>query len=91
MLILPPLGHLAYNRALRHHATETPLPLTDAKGKIVFPGFPADVLFSFRLYSVAAQLLLWSAIGLVFAPLAERLLQPRPEAGAARGAAPVPA
>ncbi|WUH95395.1 CbtA family protein [Streptomyces sp. NBC_00433] len=91
MLILPPLGHLAYNKQhFGDHATETPLPLTDGHGRIVYPGFPADVLFSFRFYSVAAQLLLWSAIGLVFAPLAERLLQPRPEP-AARGAAPVPA
>ncbi|SHN24728.1 CbtA family protein [Actinacidiphila paucisporea] len=91
MLILPPLGHLASNKQhFGDHPTETPLPLTDAHGRIVYPGFPADVLFSFRLYSVAAQLLLWSAIGLVFAPMAERLLRPRPEA-ALRGAAPVPA
>jgi hypothetical protein len=53
---------------------ETPEPLTDATGTIVFPGFPADVLFHFRLYSVGAQLVLWAAIGLIFAPLAERLL-----------------
>jgi hypothetical protein len=92
MLVLPPLGHLAYNKEnFGNQATETPLPLTDGKGTIVYPGFPADVLFSFRLYSVAAQLLLWSAIGLVFAPLAERLLQPRPDASATRDPAPVPA
>jgi hypothetical protein len=36
------------------------------------------VLFNFRLYSVAAQFLLWSVIGLVFAPLADRLLAPGP-------------
>ena len=58
------------------HATETPLPLTDDKGTIVYPGFPADVLFNFRFYSVATQLILWSAIGLVFAPMASRLLSP---------------
>ncbi|CAG7658427.1 CbtA family protein [Actinacidiphila bryophytorum] len=90
MAILPPLGHLAYNKEhFGNHATETPLPLTDADGRIVYPGFPADVLFSFRCYSVAAQLLLWTAIGLVFAPLAERLLHPRTQA-AAPGAAPLP-
>ena len=54
--------------------TETPLPLKNAKGVIVYPGFPADVLFNFRLYSIAAQLVLWGAIGLIFAPLADRLL-----------------
>jgi hypothetical protein len=45
---------------------------------IVYPGFPADVLFNFRLYSVAAQLLLWSVIALLFAPMADRLLAPGP-------------
>ena len=66
MAILPSLGHLGANvAAYGDHATETPLPLTDDKGTIVYPGFPADVLFNFRFYSVAAQLILWSAIGLV--------------------------
>jgi hypothetical protein len=79
MAILPPLGHLPYNLAhFGDHATETPLPLTNSHGTIIYPGFPADVLFSFRLYSIAAQLILWSAIGLVFAPLAGRLLNPPP-------------
>ncbi|WP_433887665.1 CbtA family protein [Streptomyces sp. CA-111067] len=93
MLLLPSLGHLGYNKEhFGNHATETPLPLTDGKGTIVYPGFPADVLFSFRLYSVAAQVLLWSAIGLVFAPLAQRLLQPDTGAGATgRQPEPVPA
>jgi uncharacterized membrane protein len=79
MLLLPSFGELAANRGY-HQATETPAPLTDANGTIVFPGFPADVLFNFRLYSIGAQLILWTAIGLVFAPLAERLL----EAGSGR-------
>jgi predicted cobalt transporter CbtA len=77
MLALPSFGELAANRSL-HQATETPPPLTDGSGKIVYPGFPADLLYSFRLYSVGAQLLMWAAIGLVFAPLAERLLKPSP-------------
>jgi hypothetical protein len=77
MALLPQLGHLAFNeQTYGNHATETPLPLTNFKGTIVYPGFPADVLFNFRLYSVAAQLLLWSAIGLVFAPMTDRLLAP---------------
>ena len=81
MAILPSLGHLAVNeQQFGHRATETPLPLTNASGTIVYPGFPADVLFDFRLYSVAAQLLLWAAIGLVFAPLAQRLLHPHCDA-----------
>lgn len=79
MALLPSLGELSDNVArFGHHATETPLPLTDAKGAIVYPGFPADTLFSFRFYSVAAQLLLWAGLGLAFGPMAERLLNPSP-------------
>ncbi|MFD3401318.1 CbtA family protein [Kribbella sp. NPDC058693] len=78
MAVLPSVGQLAANvEEYGRHATETPLPLTDDKGNIVFPGFDADTLYRFRLYSVAAQVLLWGAIGLIFGPLAERLLQPR--------------
>jgi len=77
MFVLPPLGHLAVNkREYGYHSTETPQPLLDSKGNIVYPGFPADVLYRFRLYSAGAQLLLWGALGLTFAPLAERLLEP---------------
>lgn len=77
MALLPPFGRLGDNKELfGDHATETPLPLTDPSGAIVFPGFPADLLWDFRFYSVIAQLILWIAIGLVFAPLAERLLRP---------------
>ncbi|MFH8337483.1 CbtA family protein [Streptomyces sp. AM6-12] len=83
MLLLPQLGELSANvHEYGHHATETPLPLTNSKGAIVYPGFPADVLFSFRFYSVAAQALLWASLGLVFAPMAERLLDPAIRASA---------
>jgi uncharacterized membrane protein len=89
MLLLPSFGELAANREY-HQGTETPAALTDANGAIVFPGFPADVLFNFRLYSIGAQLILWTAIGLVFAPLAERLLEPGPgRTGKVREAATV--
>ncbi|HEY6425401.1 MAG TPA: CbtA family protein [Pseudonocardiaceae bacterium] len=78
MAILPSWGQLAVNeQQFGHQVTETPLPLTNASGTIVYPGFPADVLFDFRLYSVATQLILWATIGLAFAPLAEQLLNPR--------------
>jgi len=73
MLILPSFGELAANKQY-HQATETPAPLTDPSGRIAFPGFPADLLFNFRLYSVGAQLILWATIGLVFAPLVDRLI-----------------
>jgi predicted cobalt transporter CbtA len=54
---------------------ETPRPVRDSSGAIVYPGFPADVLYEFRLVSLGTQLVLWATIGLVFATLARRLLQ----------------
>lgn len=83
MLALPTLGMLAANvTEYGAHDTETPLPLLDYQGNIVFPGFSADVLFQFRLYSVGAQLILWGSIALVFGPLAERLVEPGGRGGA---------
>jgi predicted cobalt transporter CbtA len=62
---------------------ETPQPLRDAAGVIVYPGFPADVLYEFRLVSLATQLVLWVTIGVVFATLAGRLLGERATSGRA--------
>ena len=90
MLILPSFGHLAANASYGNHATETPLPLTDSNGAIVYPGFPADVLYSFRLYSIATQLVLWTTIGLVFGPLAARLLEGKPQASTQSAQVPAP-
>ncbi|OBH51127.1 CbtA family protein [Mycobacterium sp. E2479] len=56
---------------------ETPGPLRDAAGTIIYPGFPADVLYEFRLLSLATQLVLWAGIGLVFATISGRLLSVR--------------
>ncbi|WP_194924244.1 CbtA family protein [Catenulispora pinisilvae] len=88
MAILPSLGELSANvHAYGHHATETPLPLTDPKGNIVYPGFPADVLFSFRFYSICNQVILWGTLALIFGPLAERVLRPVMQRAEATGAA----
>jgi len=83
MALLPSFGQPG-SEQFAATASETPLPLTDADGAIRYPGFPADVLFYFRLYSLAGQLLLWTAIGLLFAPMADRRLRPvsRPADGA---------
>jgi hypothetical protein len=61
MVVLPPVA-------------ETPEPLKDPSGAIIYPGFSADDLYHFRLYSLGAQVVLWATIALVFAPLAARLL-----------------
>ncbi|HSS26038.1 MAG TPA: CbtA family protein [Mycobacterium sp.] len=66
---------------------ETPEPLRDASGAIIYPGFPADVLYEFRLLSLGTQLVLWVSIGLVFATLAGRLLGERAESGQASSTA----
>jgi predicted cobalt transporter CbtA len=60
---------------------ETPEPLRDASGAIIYPGFPADDLYEFRLVSLSTQLVLWVTIGVVFATLAGRLLGERAEGG----------
>ncbi|WP_261574862.1 CbtA family protein [Frankia gtarii] len=74
MALLPPFGHVGSNRAeFGDFATETPQPLTAPDGTIVYPGFPADLLFRFRFYSVISQLVLWATIALAFGQLAERL------------------
>lgn len=43
-------------------------------------GFPADLLWRFRVASLGAQALLWATIGLVFGALAERLPAFKPAA-----------
>ncbi len=68
MLVLPPVA-------------ETPEPLRNSSGTIVYPGFPADDLYHFRLYSLGTQFVLWVTIGLVFAVLISRLLDGRNRAG----------
>lgn len=62
--LLPSLGHLhADIDEFGRHNSETPRPLTDPDGKIVYPGFPADDLYYFRVYSFMAQCILWGVIG----------------------------
>ena len=56
---------------------ETPGPLLDSAGNIVYEGFPADDLYEFRLFSLGTQVVMWATIGLVFAALASRLLDGR--------------
>ena len=52
---------------------ETPAPLRDAAGAIGYEGFPADVLYYFRLYALGTQVVLYATIGLVFGVMASRL------------------
>lgn len=53
---------------------EVPKPLVDDAGSLVYPGFPADDLFQFRLYAVGTQLVIWLTIGLLGGALLDRLL-----------------
>ena len=53
---------------------ETPGPMVNDAGTIVFPGFPAVDLYEFRLFSLGTQVVIWATIGLVFAALVSRLL-----------------
>ncbi|HEX3815546.1 MAG TPA: CbtA family protein [Mycobacteriales bacterium] len=78
--LLPSLGNLAANVAHQHQlgyaraSTETPQPITNPKGQIVYPGFDPDVLWKFRWYSIINQLLIWTATALIFGALLERFL-----------------
>jgi predicted cobalt transporter CbtA len=75
MSVLPGLGELTINVVENGpRPSETPLPLRDPSGAILFPGFDADVLYDFRVASFAAQALLWGVLGLVFGGLVERRL-----------------
>lgn len=53
---------------------ETPGPLRDSAGTIIYEGFPADDLYQFRLFSLGTQVVMWATIGLVFAAMASRFL-----------------
>jgi hypothetical protein len=56
---------------------ETPGPLRDEAGTIIFGGFPADDLYQFRLYSLGVQVVMWVTIGLVFAALISKVVDGR--------------
>ncbi|MFJ8604373.1 CbtA family protein [Streptomyces shenzhenensis] len=51
-------------------------------------GFPAALLWRFRLSALAVQAVLWGGFGLLFGELAERLLNPKPGATASAEAVP---
>jgi putative cobalt transporter subunit CbtA len=53
---------------------ETPGPMVDDAGVIVFPGFPATDMYEFRLYTFLSQLIVWTTIGLVFATSISKVL-----------------
>lgn len=53
---------------------ETPGPMVNEAGTIVFPGFPASDLYEFRLYALGTQVVVWTTIGLVGAAMLHRLL-----------------
>lgn len=61
---------------------ETPGPLVDDAGVIVYEGFPADLLYDFRLYSFGTQVVIYATIGVVFAALVSRLLSERKQPAA---------
>ncbi|MFE9927795.1 CbtA family protein [Streptomyces sp. NPDC005533] len=57
----------------------------------VQPGFPAALLWEFRIASLAVQLVLWAAFAIVFGVLAQRLLAARADGAEATGRQPEPA
>ena len=61
-------------------AVEGSQPLRDASGVVVYPRFPSDVLFQFRLSAIGVQVVLWTTVGLAFGVLVERLTASAPRA-----------
>ncbi|MFD9366633.1 CbtA family protein [Streptomyces sp. NPDC060020] len=57
----------------------------------VQPGFPAALLWEFRVASLAVQLVLWAVFAVVFGVLAQRLLAARADGAQATGRQPAPA
>ncbi|KAF0968772.1 MULTISPECIES: CbtA family protein [Gordonia] len=47
--------------------SEVPDPVRDDTGQIVFPGFPADVVADFRVYTITNQVILWTVLTVTFA------------------------
>lgn len=62
---------------------ETPGPLVDDAGTIVYGGFPADVLYEFRLYSLGTQVVIYTTIAVAFGAMAAKLLDRRRESSPA--------
>ena len=60
--VMPQLGSLDAN-AGSGSAFETPGPVVDAEGHIILEGFDADDLYQFRLYSLIAQVIIFTSIG----------------------------
>lgn len=56
---------------------ETPGPMRDDAGAIVFPGFPAGDMYEFRLYTLGTQVVLWTTIALVFGAMISKVLDGR--------------
>ena len=73
--VLPAPAQLSDLTEAAGRLTETPQPLRNAAGTIIYPGFDADLLYQFRLYAVGVQVVLWGALGIGFGPLAERVLR----------------
>lgn len=46
---------------------EVPEPVRNDAGQIVFPGFPADVVADFRVYTITNQVILWTMLTVTFA------------------------
>jgi predicted cobalt transporter CbtA len=61
-------------------SVEPSQPLRDASGAVVYPRFPSDLLFRFRLCAIGVQVVLWTTVGLAFGVLVERLTATAPRA-----------
>lgn len=74
------VGVIAVAATVLPRVEEVPEALTDSTGVPVFPGFPADLLYEFRLHSVLTAAVMWMVLGTVFAAAMTRKAPARTQA-----------
>ncbi|SDU52801.1 CbtA family protein [Gordonia westfalica] len=65
---------------------EVPEPVRNDAGQIVFPGFPADVVGDFRVYTIVNQVILWTVLTVVFALILGAMARSKNSTARAAGA-----
>lgn len=61
------VGVIAVAATILPGVNEVPGQLIDETGAVLFPGFPADLLYEFRLHSVLTATVMWLVLGTAFA------------------------
>ncbi|GAB3228371.1 CbtA family protein [Mycolicibacterium hippocampi] len=66
------VGVIALAATILPKVHEVPDALVDGTGSLLFPGFPADLLYNFRLHSVLTAAVMWMVLATAFAVAVSR-------------------